>query len=660
MSGKDVLAIDFGTANTYYCKCPPDQLSPKGVDFGGGRDGLATAILYRKGRSPLIGHTALEEFGEATSQERAGYTLRTHFKPDIASGEEARRNTADFLAAVLEEARHQRLDIEPQARQVIFGVPSEAATDYRDALAQAARQAGYGEVTMVDEPKGALLYHLFHKDIRVRDAQRGLLVVDFGGGTCDFAFLYRGNVRHSWGDMRLGGRLFDDLFFQWFLDENPDAAEAIRKDGSEYFMHFCLCREIKEFFSRTMARDRTETVTKAVRQYGRLTEMAWDGFLSRARAYSPSTTLTRFLTEIGQSGAITEGRNGPVDLLAWFRTCLAEGLQGAKINKGDIRFVILAGGSSQWPFVPDILQEELEIEAERIMRSDRPYAAISEGAAILPALQARFRVTQEQLREELPRFCDEELKGLLDRRAKGVAQEIAGAVTQELFDERLKPVLTEFRAQGGSVASLKGRLASAAASFEPRLRAIIEEKASVFTKGCPFAVKALVAKWFDAHGLVPPEGDMSLQGVDAEKVGKPDLEVPDFYASIIDTVSWFTAGLVTAIVAMICGGSGMALIASGPIGWIIGAILGLVIAALTVAYGAEKAKQMAEDWNVPGWILRRALGDGKIAKTREKMAADIQSAVERELSGMREGLAEQVSHMAEREIDGLTDINHIS
>ena len=43
------------------------------------------------------------------------------------------------------------------------------------------------------------------------------LVVDFGGGTCDFAFMYRGMVRNSWGDMELGGRLFDDLFFQWFI-----------------------------------------------------------------------------------------------------------------------------------------------------------------------------------------------------------------------------------------------------------------------------------------------------------------------------------------------------------------------------------------------------------------------------------------------------------
>jgi len=658
MSAKDVLAIDFGTANTYYCKCPGDQLSPQGVDFGDGRDGLATAILYRKGKSPLIGHTAMAEYGEATTQERSGYVLRTHFKPDIATGEEARRNAADFLGAVLEEARQQRLDLEPGSRQVIFGVPSEAGADYRKALTEAAQKAGYGEIKMVDEPKGALLYHVFHRDIPARDALRGLLVVDFGGGTCDFAFLCRGNVRHSWGDMRLGGRLFDDLFFQWFMDDNPGALEALRKDGSEFFVHSCRCREIKELFSRAMARDRSDKVTKAVDKW-RITDITWEAFLRRSRSYSPSATLKQYLADIGGCAVVADDRNGSVDLLAWFRSCLIDGIRAAKIDKGDIQFVILAGGSSQWPFVSDIVQEELGVEQTCIMRSDRPYAAISEGLALQPALQARFGATQEKLREEFPQFCNGDLKALLDRRTQGIAKEIASGITQELFDHKLKPLLIEFRTQGGSMASLKGRIASAAASFEPRLRSLIEEKVSVLTKGLPSAVKELMAKWFDTHDLVLPEEDMAVEVVDAEKVGKPGIEVPDFYGDIIDTISLFTVGLVTAIVAMICGGGGMALIASGPIGWIIGAVLGLVIGVLAVTFGSEQAKRMAEEWNVPDWLLKRALTDGKIATTRDKLTAEIESAVQRELSGMQDGLAKQVSQQVEREIDSLSDINHL-
>ena len=70
METPNILAIDFGTTNTYFSKCPADQISPVGVDFGTGRDGLPTAILYRGEHEPLVGEPALHEYGEASDVER--------------------------------------------------------------------------------------------------------------------------------------------------------------------------------------------------------------------------------------------------------------------------------------------------------------------------------------------------------------------------------------------------------------------------------------------------------------------------------------------------------------------------------------------------------------------------------------------------------------
>ncbi len=93
---KNILAIDFGTTNTYFSKCPADQISPVGVDFGTGRDGLPTAILYRGDREPLVGEPALHEYGEASDEERKEYRLRTQFKPDIVSSEDAAKGRDRF------------------------------------------------------------------------------------------------------------------------------------------------------------------------------------------------------------------------------------------------------------------------------------------------------------------------------------------------------------------------------------------------------------------------------------------------------------------------------------------------------------------------------------------------------------------------------------
>ncbi len=145
-------------------------------------------------------------------------------------------------------------------------------------MSQIAKAAGYGDIKIVDEPIGAMLYHLWHKDFSPAESQKGVLFVDFGGGTCDFAFLCRLEVRHSWGDFELGGRLLDDLFFQWFLEQNPSALDEMKQNGDTYYAHSYLCREAKELFSRTMARDRTEHVSKFIGRYGSISDMTWEKF----------------------------------------------------------------------------------------------------------------------------------------------------------------------------------------------------------------------------------------------------------------------------------------------------------------------------------------------------------------------------------------------
>ncbi len=92
------------------------------MDFGDGRDVLATAILYRDGKEPLIGNQPLEEFGDSAA-DHSDYQIRAQFKPDLASSAEARRNTRDFLARLLDIARRQNKDIDPLQRQVIFSAP---------------------------------------------------------------------------------------------------------------------------------------------------------------------------------------------------------------------------------------------------------------------------------------------------------------------------------------------------------------------------------------------------------------------------------------------------------------------------------------------------------------------------------------------------------
>ena len=346
MSSRGVLAIDFGTANTYFCKCPDDQINAESPDLDGdGRDGLDTAILYREGKEPLVGRPAFEEFGDATADERRSYSFCAQFKPDIVTSAEARDHAIAFLKAVLVNAHRQCLDIDPANRRVIFGVPAEADRSFHNTLAEIARKAGYGSIETREEPLGAMFYHVAHKDIAPSDAMRGLLVIDFGGGTCDFAFTCRGQISRSWGDMNLGGRVFDDIFFPWLMEQNPKVATAL--DPAEaFFVISYHCRKLKEGFSVEMTkRGRAESFSRTVGQYGRLSDATWQSFVERASRYRPSSAFAQYLRTVG-AGSTLIGKDQPTDLIGWFRQCVVDGLTDQRVDRRDIATVILSGGSS--------------------------------------------------------------------------------------------------------------------------------------------------------------------------------------------------------------------------------------------------------------------------------------------------------------------------
>lgn len=659
MNNHGVLSIDFGTTNSYYCKCPADQIAPVGVDFGTGRDGLPTAILYRGDREPLVGEAALHEFGEAAPQERKDYRLCTQFKPDIAASAEAADTAADFLRTVIAQAQRQHIALEPTEQHVIFGMPSESQGDFRTTLTEIARKAGYGQVRLLDEPKGALLYHLWRKDFSPEEAQKGILVVDFGGGTCDFAFLQSLRVTCSWGDMELGGRLFDDLFFQWFLEQNPSILAELQETGDAYYVHSYLCREVKEFFSLTMTRDRSEAVNKSVGRYGSLRGMDWPGFLQRAGAYVPSPTLVTHLQSMGVRCRNVTQRDEPIDLIDWFRRTLVQGLSEGAVQGGQISRVVLAGGSSQWPFVADVIAEMLNIDRSRLLRSDRPYAVIAQGLAILPALQKQFEKTRETLRADLPQFCRTQVRPLVERVTTMYISEVATDVTSEVFDKSIRPVLEDFRKNGGSVNGLRETISANVKADEDRLKEIIEGRMKTLSLGLPGQLNELLAGWFGSYGLSvgdKPVGDGRAVSVQRDMVG-PDA--PDLYGGIMETVGWFVVAMATSVGAMVCGGAGTALLATGPVGLLAGALLSAVVAFLAVRYGKTKARDLADNWSAPAWVIKRVMTPARMAKAREEFKARLEETLRQETATLQEQMETRIREITESQIEGLSEITQL-
>jgi len=456
--------------------------------------------------------------------------------------------------------------------------------------------------------------------------------------------------------MELGGRLFDDLFFQWFLDQNPGVLKTMEKAGDTYYVHAYLCREAKEFFSLTMARDRSERVNKSVGRYGSLRGMDWDGFIERAKSYLPSPTFILQMESMGVRAQRILQRKQSIDLIDWFRTTLSHGLAEKGVATDQISRVILAGGSSQWPFVSDVVTETLGIDRSRLMRSDRPYAVISQGLAILPALQKNFEQTRDKLRRDLPRFCQTRVRPLAQRVTDNYVAGVASDVTSELFDRTIRPIVEEFREKGGSVKTLRESIAAQVKANEGKLRAILDKRMHTLQRGLPGELNELLREWFESYGLSVGEKPIAeaQRRMIGQEIVQPDT--PDLYSGIMDTVGWFVVALATAVGASISGGGGMALVAAGPVGWITGAIIGAAVAFLAIRYGMSKAKELADTWNAPAWIVKNVLLPSRIARMRGDFQSRLKETLQSETRALQDELESRIRQVTERQVEGLSEV----
>ncbi len=135
-----------------------------------------------------------------------------------------------------------------QESTLSIGVPATTIAGHKDVTERIAREAGFQNVQTYDEPTGALVYHLHSGQLKLPDLGAGVLVVDFGGGTCDFAYLVRGKCRNAWGDWVPSG----DVFVGYNVEKGLRSSDRSTDPNlmqSDWFWHEFLDRANTPFCS---------------------------------------------------------------------------------------------------------------------------------------------------------------------------------------------------------------------------------------------------------------------------------------------------------------------------------------------------------------------------------------------------------------------------
>lgn len=660
-----ILGMDLGTSNTYLFSCRADSASrPEAVVVPGVSDAagsMATAVLYEDGRPILIGNMAeSEQYANALP----GRVLRSQFKPEIAHGDaEAMRWMTDFLR-LLGQALPEGA---PKPGTLLYvGIPSLTREDFSLNLGRCFADAGWPAPVFVRESDAALISCLQSGALDIDDLERRAVILDFGGGTCDFTVLDGVDALANGGDPLYGGRLFDDLIFQVFCRHTPELAPGLAGSAYAYFFHWIECKTEKERFSTAMtpeepvcapdAPERPEGVSLHAVWYDAAGARrdAWvhgytrEDFIRDAENYAASPEMLAMLRQYQGRGGLSrpardllEGRS--IGLVSWLRELL-----GTLEGRREVGRILLTGGSSRWFFVRDMAKELFP--AAVCAMSGRTYEDIAYGLALYPVLAASRARVEQLLKEKLGAFAAEAAlaaRALVEKSGRALAHRC----TERIVARDIMPALEAAQGKGATVAALES-------AFERNIREdtvlldIVREKSAALHAELQRELSRRFRAWLRENGvLLVPRFEVPAQAISADFFKGVSVRL-----SRLDSLNIMRFTL-TAVLPLLAGTAAAGALAhtGEPVSTVLGG---------GVAFGGawllgRAAPGFLEKRKLPGFLLN----ESNRRKIVEKNSAYIEKALNEAFAEVQadiaDGMERRLRHALESMLGRLSVLNQV-
>ena len=124
------------------------------------------------------------------------------------------------------------------------------------------------------------------------------------------------------------------------------------------------------------------------------------------------------------------------------------------------------------------------------------------------------------------------------------------------------------------------------------------------------------------------------------------VEARDIFA--VNEVTWMIDTIVSILVGLLCGGSGIAMIANGPQG----IIVGMIVSILVLALGQEKMQDALLNINLPR-VVRMLVPKGSFESRMEKLSSEIKDRLYSDLENEKN---EEISGRLVKEISEQIEI----
>lgn len=649
-----ILGIDLGTSNTYLYLggvgengrgLPEPLVAPPESDA---RGSFSTCVLYENDVPIAIGNVAEAEFNVHGDKGGSRF-LATQFKPEIAKIDSpAQKWMRDFLEVLKKRLPRELFSGE---LKIFVGVPSLAREDFSLNLARCFMEAGWPRPESVRESDAAVVSCLQAGTLSIEDMERKCLILDFGGGTCDYTAIEGLDALQNGGDILYGGRLFDDLVFQKFLKDGGLARE-ISASPVAWYAHWVECRKQKEDFSDFINRkaesgENFESIPYSMRlgwisadgkRHEAYSQYDFASFLRDAENYQATADLLATLVQYRDRGGISqEGRDllqgRQVGLISWFKKILE-----SVDKKSQVRKIVLTGGSSRWHFTRELCGR-LFPEAD-CLESERGYEDIAFGLALFPVLLESREKAKRLLERNLPEFTLKAINRANDIIAAQTA-DMADLCAAHIVNRDILPQMEN--AANLTVGALEEKIRESMLA-DADLMEIVHRKSGILNQKIQEELERDFRLWLRENG-VPLTPVFRFPG---KAISNDFLVRASSCLSNLDMIK-LTRLAITAILPLVVGGAAAHFLA--PIGEPVSIGVGIGLAGAGAWLLSRAAPQMLEKSKIPAFLLNEK-NRGKIVV---KIHNYIRGELEKDFAAAQSGIAADVEKRLTAALDGMVN-----
>jgi hypothetical protein len=243
------------------------------------------------------------------------------------------------------------------------------------------------------------------------------------------------------------------------------------------------------------------------------------------------------------------------------------------------------------------------------------------------------------------------VRGAVAQECREFVERLVALICRELYDGRIVPRLTAFREQGGRLDELESALARECEAFLPTLERELPGAQRELEHALLARIRRLLGaeQGFETRSPGVLVGDVgAASSVAALRLGdRVGADLATLVAAVISTSVALAAGTLS-------GGFGKALgvallvglLHSGPAGWVVGALGGLVASGAAFWLGREQLRSSIKTVPLPALALRAVLWRGRwdrlLADGRAHCAHAVAQALEPRVGPLATVIADQI------------------